>query len=133
VETARAAIKKATGKSANVGVISYDVYKTLKDHPDIAARVQYGGSTMDPARITVEALAAFFDLEELHVMGAVEETVAEGDTSSMAFVNRNKMLLCHRPKTPGFQVAAAGYLFSWQGYIGLESPDMAVSSFHMPQ
>lgn len=57
----------------------------------------------------------------------------EGDTSSMAFINRNKMLLCHRPNTPGFQVTSAGYLFSWQGYTGLESPDMAVSSFYLPQ
>lgn len=133
VETARGLVKRSTGKSANVGVIGYDVYKALKDHPDIAARVQYNGSTSDPARITVEALAALFDLEELYIMGAVEETAAEGDASSMAFINRNKFLLCHRPKTAGFQVASAGYLFSWQSYTGLESPDIAVSSFHMPQ
>jgi hypothetical protein len=133
VETARAAIKKATGKSANVGVIGYDVYKILKDHPDIAARLQYGGNTSAPAKITREALASLFDLDELHVMGAVEETAAEGDASSMAFVNRNKMLLVHRPKAAGFQVASAGYLFSWQGYTGIESPDIALSSFYMPQ
>jgi hypothetical protein len=132
VETARARIKQTTGKSANVAVIGYDVYKALKDHPDIVARIQYSGNNGSPAQVTVQALAALFEVENLFVMGAVEESAKEGDTSSMQFINRDKMLLCYRPRMAGFQTPSAGYLFSWQGYTGIESPDVAISQFALP-
>jgi len=118
VRAGKLAIKQSTGYPANTLVISEPVWLKLVDHPDLVDRVKYGQTNGGPARITREALAAILELDRILVMGAIENTAAEGQTASHSFIGGKNALLCNVAPSPGLLTPSAAYTFAWTGYLG---------------
>lgn len=123
-------MKGLTGYRGNRLILTEDVYDTLLSHPDILARVIAGGSTSQPARILRQSLAALLEVDEILVMGAIQNTAAEGQTATPVFISTKKALLLHTPKSAGLLTPSAGYTFGWRGYLGGTSPEV-ISRFRM--
>ncbi len=118
VRAGKLAIKQATGYPANTLVLSEPVWLKLVDHPDIVDRVKYGQTAGRPATVTREALAAILELDRILVMGAIENTAAEGAVAAHSFIGGKNALLAHVAPTPGLLTPSAAYTFSWTGYMG---------------
>lgn len=112
-------VLEATGFEPNVMVVGYEVWEQLKNHPDIVDRIKYSGGVgpNSPAVVTVQAVAALFEVERLLVMKATENTADEGQTASHSFIGGKNALLCYAAPAPGIMTPSAGYTFSWNGYL----------------
>lgn len=134
ITAAKTAVLKATGFEPNTLTIGQEVFDALKNHPDIVDRVKYSGGVgnNNPAMITVNALAQLFELDNVYVAKAVVNNAEEGATESSAFIAGKVALLTYTPPVPGVMTPAAGYHFSWDGYLGTTNEfGIATSSFPM--
>jgi hypothetical protein len=113
-------VHKLTGRRPNVLVLGQEVYDKLADHPDIIDRIKYSGgiSNDSPAKATPVLLAQLFELDEVVVAGAVENTAAEGAAASYSFVVGKTALLCYRAPRPALMMPSAGYIMEWSGKAG---------------
>lgn len=114
VETAKYNIVSTIGRLPNVGVMGYNVLRYLMDNGDILERIKYSAGPTAPAKVTVQALAALFGLDKLLVGTAIEDTAAEGATSSLSFLWGPHMALAYVAPTPSLMSPSAGYIFSYQ-------------------
>ena len=118
VRTGIDTILGSTGIKPNVMVMGREVYSALIDHPDIQGRINGGATTAQPSLASLNLLAQIFEVDEVMVGEAVQNTAAEGDTNAHSFILGKKCLLTYRPAAPGIMTPAAGYTFSWSGYLG---------------
>lgn len=107
-----------TGIKPNIFVMGRQVYSALIDHPDIQGRINGGATTAQPSIATLNLLAQIFEVDEVMVGEAIQNTAAEGDTAAHSFILGKKCVLTYRPPAPGIMTPAAGYTFSWAGYMG---------------
>lgn len=117
IRAARTSMKRLTGFRPNVMVVGTEVYDALLDHPDIVGRLDRG-QTSGPAIVMRDALAALFEMEEILVMDAIENTAAEGAANDHQFIGGKNALLAYRPSAPGLLTPAAGYTMEWSGLMG---------------
>lgn len=118
VRDAKRAIRQATGFEPNKLVLGRAVYDALVDHPEIIDRVKYGQTAGAPAKGGLAALAALFEIEDLLVMNAIENTAKEGQSAAHSFIGGKHAMLCHSAMAPGLMTPTAGYTFSWTGLMG---------------
>lgn len=111
IEAAKAKILSTTGFEANKLVLGYDVYRVLRNHPDIIDRVKYTGRDVPDTQY----LAQLFGLDEVLVAKAVKNTAAEGQTGSYSFSFGKSAILVHSAPNPGLLMPSAGYSFQWRG------------------
>lgn len=111
IEAAKAYILSTTGFEANKLVLGYDVYRVLRNHPDIIDRVKYTGRDVPDTQY----LAQLFGLDEVLVAKAVKNTAAEGQTGSFSFTFGKSALLVHAAANPSLLTPSAGYSFQWRG------------------
>lgn len=111
IEKAKAYILSTTGFEANKLVLGYDVYRVLRNHPDIIDRVKYTGRDVPDTQY----LAQLFGLDEVLVAKAVKNTANEGQTGSYSFTFGKSALLVHAAPNPGLLMPSAGYSFQWRG------------------
>lgn len=100
----------------NVLAVGKQVWDALVDHPDIIDRLKYGGQiTNSLAKVTPAMVAALFEIEELIVADAVEETSIEGTAaSSPAYMWGKKAILVHRTDEPQIEEVSTGYTLCWK-------------------
>ncbi len=60
VDDRKTLMRQNTGRTPNRMLLGVNVFNALKNHPAILERVKYGGSTVNPARVTEIALAQLF-------------------------------------------------------------------------
>lgn len=133
IELGKETILSQTGFLPNTLTLSYQVYRQLKHHPDIVDRIKHTGGI--PAQVGSagrRALADLFELDNLYVAMAVENTAAEGVTTSMSFTHSRDALLCYVNAQPSLLAPSAGYNFTWNGFSGLGT-DFAISRIPMPE
>ena len=111
IEEAKSDILSTTGYEANKLVLGYDVYKTLRNHPDIIDRVKYTGRDVPDTQY----LAQLFGLDEVLVAKSVKNTASEGQTGAFSFTFGKSALLVHSAPNPGLLMPSAGYSFQWRG------------------
>ncbi len=105
--------RRARRKFNKLG-LGADVFNALKNHPDILARVSYGGSTANPATVNENVLAQLFGLQRVVVLESTYNKAGDGETEDMDFICDPKgMLLCFVPDAPSIDVPSAGYTFAW--------------------
>lgn len=131
VRAAKTTVLQRTGFEPNTLVIGRQVFDALCDHPDIVDRVKYGQTPGTPADIQVADLQALFKIPRILVMNSVENTAAEGQTNSHAFIGGKKALLCYAAPNPGLMTPTAGYTFSWTGYTGAAAMGQRIKRFRM--
>lgn len=106
-----------TGFRPNKMVLGRRVYDALLDHPDIVGRIDRG-QTAGTAIVMRQNLAALFEMDEVLVMDAIENTANEGATNVHAHIGGKHALLCYAAPSPGIMIPSAGYTFSWTGLLG---------------
>lgn len=131
IETGKETILSVTGQMANTLVLGYQVYRKLKNHPDIVDRIKYT-TGVTGRTVTPELLAAMFDVERVLVARAVKATNVEGETAAYSFTHGKHALLCHTASSPGLLTPSAGYMFSWRGVSDGLGADIGITRLDMP-
>ena len=127
IEEAKSDILSVTGLAANTLVLGYDVFRQLKNHPDLVDRIKYTSSQT----ITEDMLARMFDIERVMVSKAIKATNAEGATGTYAFTTGKSALLAHVAPSPGLLTPSAGYTFQWTGVSQGLGATIGTSSFRL--
>lgn len=117
IRTGKRAVQQLTGFRPNKLTLQRAVYDALLDHPDIVGRLDRGQTT-GPAIVMRQNLAALFELSEVLVMDAVQNTAVEGAADVFDFIGGKNALLTYSPAAAGLYVPSAGYTFSWSGLLG---------------
>jgi hypothetical protein len=129
IEAGKAAILSVTGYEANTLVLGYDVFRALKNHPDLVDRIKYTSSQT----ITEDMLARMFDIERVLVSKAIRATNAEGAAEAYGFATGKTALLAHVAPNPGLLTPSAGYTFQWTGVSGGLGLTIGTSSFRLEE
>lgn len=124
-----------TGYKANTLVLGAHTLTALHNHPDIIDRIKYTQRGV----VTTELLATLFDVERVLVSYATQSTgpqIPDADAQDAAatfgFIADSKSaLLCYTPSSPSVMQPAAGYTFTWNGYLGGNAQGIRVKSFRM--
>lgn len=130
VRLANSTMAASTGFRANRMVLGRSVFDALLDHPDIVGRLDRG-QTSGPAMVLRDSLAALFEMDEILVMDAIENTANEGATNAHGFIGGKNALLIYTPPTPGLMIPSAGYTFTWQGLLGGGALGTTISRMRM--
>ena len=109
---------KATGRRPTILVLGRNTYDKLRFHDDLVELID-AGQTSGVAKINKMNLSFLFELDEIFVMDAVENTAAEGKDAdgdplvSNAYIgDENSALLLYRStRGPDMADASAGYTF----------------------
>ena len=112
VQTGRETVQLATGVPPNVGVMGYQVWEQLRDHPDVIARF----SSTQAGIMTPELVAQVFDLDKLLIGRAIKVSSSEGAaTTTTGFVWDKNMALLRVPDGAALDVPSFGYTLIWDG------------------
>lgn len=114
-----------TGYTPNVLVMGAEVWKSLADHAELLDRIKYTERGM----IGTDLLASLLGLDKVLVAYGISNTAAEGQTGSYSFQFGKAALLCYSPPNPGLMQPAAGYTFSWTGYLGAGGQGQRIKNF----
>jgi len=127
IEAAKSEVLGNTGLEPNTLVLGYEVFRQLKNHPDLVDRIKYTSSNT----ITEDMLARMFDIDRVLVAKAVKATNNEGAAEAYGFAYGKGALLAHVAPSPGLLTPSAGYQFSWTGVSGGIGSTIGVTSFRM--
>jgi len=111
IEAAIDAVISRIGRAPNVAVMSWDVWRRLKNHPDCMDRIKY---TRASGRVEPEDLASWFGLEKVLIGTALKDTSKEGVTSSLSYIWGDDFWVGYVPPNPALMTPAAGYILEWQ-------------------
>lgn len=114
IENWKNAMRVLIGRMPNKLVIGELVWRRLKHHPDLLDRIKGGATTGNPALLTRQMVASWFEIEEILVEMATYNSAEEGSAVSLADVFTDKGLLIYVPKSPSMLTPAAGYTFVWR-------------------
>jgi hypothetical protein len=127
IEAGKEKVLSTTGMEANTLVLGYQVFRKLKNHPDLVDRIKY--TTRDV--ITEQVMASLFGVDRVLVAKSVKATNNEGAAGAYAFNVGKSALLCHVAPTPGLLTPSAGYIFAWTGISGGLGATIGTSQFRM--
>ena len=90
------------------------MFNALKKHPAILERVKYGGSTANPASVTLNVLAQLFEVDRVTVPLSIMNKAELGQAADMQYIgDPNAFLLAYATDTPSIEEPSAGYIFTW--------------------
>lgn len=113
IETAIDTVETGNGYTANTMIISKNVWKKLKHHPALLAKL-----SNDTTRIlTINDLKQIFDIQNIYIGGATKNTAEYGLTASYSPIWSKDVWIGYINPMPGREQASATYTFSWD-YTG---------------
>ena len=126
---------RQSGRKANTLVLGAEAITSLKNHPDIIDRIKYTQRGV----VTTDLLASLFDVEKVLVSYATVADVAErndmaeqdANATYNFMTNSKSALLCYTPSAPSLMTPAAGYTFTWNGYLAGNQYGIRMSNFRM--
>lgn len=114
VDEKKTAMEEATGRMPNRLALGVNVFNALKKHPAILERVKYGGSTANPAYVTLNVLAQLFEIDRITVQRSIMNKAELGQAANMEYIgDPNAFLLAYATDTPSIDEPSAGYIFTW--------------------
>lgn len=122
------AMAELTGQRPNTLVLGATVFQALKNHEDILDRIRYTQKGI----VTVDLLAALFDVERVIIAWAVQNTAAKKATEANSFILGRGALLCYSAPRPALKTATAGYTFAWKGLKGAGAFGNNIGRIQMP-
>lgn len=123
-------VLEQTGVEPNGLVLGQRVWDKLVDHPDILDRIKGAATPGNPAIATRQAVASFFELQNIFVMKGIQNTADEGLTATHSFIGGKRALLVYSAPKPGLMTVSGGYTFAWKGYLG-GSSSVQIKRFRM--
>jgi hypothetical protein len=127
IEVGKQTILQNTGFDANLLVVGYQVWRALKNHPELVDRIKYTSADV----ITEELVAKYFEVDKVLVAKAIYNTAKEGQAASFAFTHGKSALLCYANPNPGILQPSAGYQFTWRGVSDGLGANIGISRFRM--
>jgi len=107
-------IEAATGRTPNKLLVGAAVWRHLKNHPDVIARI-----SNDTTRIGTHALLAqLVGVEQVIVSKAIRNTADEGATASISRILGSNALLAFVDPNAGVKSVTAMKTFVWSGLVG---------------
>ena len=113
VEEGKETILGTTGHEPNTLVLGYQVWRKLKNHPDIIDRIKY--TRVGSPQTAAEMLAGLFGVDRIVVARAIKATNDEGAAEAYDFIQGKQALLLYVTRSPGLYEPSAGYTFAWRG------------------
>jgi hypothetical protein len=110
IDIAVDAVIKLTGRMPNTGIMSWGVWKELKNHPDLLDRVKY---TRPGAQPQPGDLAGWFGLDKVLVSHALVDSSVEDATSSLAYIWGSMFWVGYVAPNAALMVPSAGYTLEW--------------------
>lgn len=101
IETAKA----ACFLPANTIMMAQNAFNKLKHHPDLLERVKYS----ERGVLTVDMLAALFEVDQVVIANAKYNSAADGLTASYGYVWSNDVIVAHVKSSPTLKSASLGY------------------------
>jgi len=128
-------MQQNAGRKANTLVLGAYVINALKNHPDILDRIKYTQKGV----VTEDLIASLLGVDRILVSYATKTAVERGldaqtqdAAATYSFIADSKSaLLVHTPSSPGLMTPAAGYTFTWSGYLGGNAQGVRVKRFRM--
>lgn len=111
IETARDAIWAGMGPSRLVGFCSNAVWNMLRHHPKLIAEFKYSGVNSGFKALARQQVAEYFELDDLLVAKAWEDTANEGQTVSTGRIWGKHFGIVRVATSPGIRTASFGYTF----------------------
>lgn len=127
VEAGKEKILSTTGFMPNTLVLGYQVFRKLKNHPDLVDRIKYTTSDV----ITEQIMARLFGVDRVMVTKSVKATNNEGGAEAYSFVHGKAAMLCYSAPSAGLLQPSAGYTFAWTGVSGGLGATIGTSRFRM--
>lgn len=127
VEEGKEDILKATGFMPNTLVLGYQVFRQLKNHPDLVDRIKYTTSDV----ITEDIMARLFGVDRVLVTRSVKASNKEGASEAYSFVYGKSAMLCYSAPSAGLLQPSAGYAFAWTGVSNGLGQTIGTSRFRM--
>ncbi len=124
-------VGESTGFRPNKLTLGRRVWDKLRNHPEIIDRVKYQGTPDNPAKVSMQAVAALLELDDLLVMDAIYNAAQKGLTNAHAFIGGKNALLSYVAPAPGIMTPTAGLTFSWNGYMGAQADGQRITKFRM--
>lgn len=127
--------RRLNGFKPNVMVLGAHTMNALKNHPDIIDRIKYTQRGI----VSEDLIATLFDVDKLYVSYAtvadtpqIPDAVTQDAGAKYDFITPTKgALLLNTPSSPSLMTPAAGYTFTWSGYLGGNSEGIRVKRFRM--
>jgi len=124
---------KQSGQKANTLILGANAINALKNHPDIIDRIKYTQRGV----VTQDLIASFLDVDKVLVSYASHTDVAErndgraqDEAAEYKFISDpNSALLCYTPSSPSLMTPAAGYIFTWKGYLAGNNYGIRIKNF----
>lgn len=114
VDEKKTVMEQSTGRMPNRLALGVNVFNALKKHPAILERVKYGGSTANPASVTLNVLAQLFEIDRITVQRSIMNKAELGQAANMEYIgDPNAFLLAYATDTPSIDEPSAGYIFTW--------------------
>ena len=133
IEAGKEYILNNTGFMPNTLVMGYQVYRQLKQNPEIVDRLKH---TMPIVGSTVgeTLLASMLGIERVLVAKSVYDTTDEGSASaSYSFFHGKNALLCYVAPSPSLLTPTAGYKFVWTGISQGIGTNVGIKRFRMEE
>lgn len=127
IETGKATMLNSTGYLPNVLVLTYDVMRQLRNHPDIIDRIKYTSANVP----TEATLASLFGVDRVLTARAIQNSGAEGAADSFGAIHGKNAGLFHVASSPGLMTPSAGYQFAWDGVSDGQGTTVGISRFRM--
>lgn len=107
-------VDAATGFEPNTLLMGAAVWRELRHHPDIIARLPDNA----PRMATTAFLANLLDLDRVLIAKGIRNTAKEGATASYSRILGSHALLAHVNPSAGLKQATAMKTFVWSGLLG---------------
>ena len=120
---------EVTGSRPNKLILGRRVYDALRQHPDLLDRIKFTQRGI----ITTDLIAALFDVDQVLVCNAIQNSALKGQSEDMSFIQSNGALLAYTAAAPGLKKATAGYTFTWTGLMGTNALGGRINRIPMPQ
>lgn len=129
------AFRQQTGYAPNVMVIGAYVLQALRNHAEILDRIKY----TERGIVTEDLIASLLGVQKILVSYATftqspefQNPATTEANASYSFIGGGKSaLLAYSPATPSVMEPAAGYTFTWNGYLGGNRRGIRIKNFRM--
>ena len=111
------------GFTPNMMIMPRQVWKILKNNPEIVARIRYDASQSAnaPVQVTLATLQNLFGIDKILVPGGVLNSAPEGQPDQIGYIWGKDCWMGYVQDAPSRDNPSAGYFFSWTGQTG-QSP-----------
>lgn len=128
-------MQENAGRKANTLVLGAHVINALKNHPDILDRIKYTQKGI----VTEDLIASLLGVDKVLVSYAtktgtergIDAKAQDADATYEFIADSKSALLVHTPASPGLMTPAAGYTFTWSGYLGGNAQGTRIKRFRM--